>query len=119
MARCVFAKDANAARACDIPTYALDELLGGRSFLALAPGASAWYEDSMSLLTIEVSIDHGRVTPTEPAKLPDVGRGLLTILPETKAPRDPFEPHPLLRKGRILADPAEPLATDDWPESLR
>jgi hypothetical protein len=37
----------------------------------------------MSLLTIEVSIDHGRVTPTEPATLPEIGRGLLTILPES------------------------------------
>jgi len=36
----------------------------------------------MSLLTIEVTIDHGRVTPTEPATLPETGRGLLTILPE-------------------------------------
>ena len=35
----------------------------------------------MSLLTIEVAIDHGRVTPIESAMLPDVGRGLLTILP--------------------------------------
>ena len=73
----------------------------------------------MSLLTIEVSIDHGRVTPTEPATLPEVGRGLLTILPERSARRDPFEPHPALSKGRILADPTEPLATDDWPDSLR
>jgi len=75
--------------------------------------------DRISLLTIEVSIDHGRVTPTEPAKLPDVGRGLLTILPESKAPHDPLVPHPLLRKVRILADPAEPLSKDDGPESLR
>ena len=39
------------------------------------------YESPMSLLTIEVAIDHGRVTPIESATLPDVGRGLLTILP--------------------------------------
>ena len=39
------------------------------------------YESPMSLLTIEVAIDHGRVTPIAPATLPEVARGLLTILP--------------------------------------
>lgn len=34
----------------------------------------------MSYLTIEVEIDHGRVVPAEPEKLPDKGKGLLTIL---------------------------------------
>ncbi len=73
----------------------------------------------MSLLTIEVSIDHGRVTPTESSLLPETGHGLLTILPEKTAARDPFAPHPVLSKGRILADPTEPLSTEDWPESQR
>ena len=67
----------------------------------------------MSLLTIDVSIDHGRGTPTEP------GRGLLTILPEKTSARDPLAPHPVLSTGRILADPTEPLAAEDWPESQR
>lgn len=73
----------------------------------------------MSLLTIEVSIDHGRVTPTESFSLPDTGRGLLTILPEKTDVRDPFAPHPVLSKGRILGDPIEPLSAEDWPESER
>ena len=73
----------------------------------------------MSLLTIEVSIDHGRVTPTEPVTLPETARGLLTILPGKTAARDPLAPHPVLSKGRILADPTEPLSADDWPESQR
>lgn len=73
----------------------------------------------MSLLTIEVSIDHGRVTPTEPIELPETGRGLLTILPAPAAVRDPFLPHPILSKGQILYDPTEPLSDDEWPESLR
>jgi len=34
----------------------------------------------MSYLTVEVEIDHGRVVPKEPEKLPEKGNGLLTIL---------------------------------------
>ncbi|MBM3836665.1 MAG: hypothetical protein FJ398_01675 [Verrucomicrobia bacterium] len=34
----------------------------------------------MSYLTLEVQIDHGRVLPKEPGKLPETGSGLLTIL---------------------------------------
>lgn len=73
----------------------------------------------MSLLTIEVAVDHGHVTPTGNAVLPEKGRGLLTILPEKPTANDPFAPHPVLSKGRILADPTEPLSADEWPESER
>jgi hypothetical protein len=34
----------------------------------------------MSLITIEVAIDHGRIVPREPMALPEHGSGLLTIL---------------------------------------
>jgi hypothetical protein len=34
----------------------------------------------MSYLTLEVEIDHGKVLAKEPEKLPETGRGLLTIL---------------------------------------
>ena len=34
----------------------------------------------MSLITIEVAIDHGKIIPREPAMLPENGKGLLTIL---------------------------------------
>lgn len=33
----------------------------------------------MSYLTLEVEIDHGRVVPKEPSRLPETGSGLLTI----------------------------------------
>jgi hypothetical protein len=33
----------------------------------------------MSYLTVEVEIDHGRVVAAEPGKLPDKGKGLLTV----------------------------------------
>jgi hypothetical protein len=35
----------------------------------------------MSYVTVEVEIDHGRIVPREPARLPEKGNGLLTILP--------------------------------------
>jgi hypothetical protein len=34
----------------------------------------------MSYLTLEVEINHGKVVPKEPARLPQTGSGLLTIL---------------------------------------
>ncbi len=34
----------------------------------------------MSYLTVEVEIDHGRIVASEPAKLPENGKGLLTVL---------------------------------------
>jgi hypothetical protein len=40
----------------------------------------------MAYLTMEAAIDHGRITVTEPEKLPVTGRALLTVLesPERK-----------------------------------
>lgn len=34
----------------------------------------------MSYVTMEVEIDHGKVVPKEPEKLPEKGSGFLTIL---------------------------------------
>lgn len=36
----------------------------------------------MSLITIEVEIDHGRVIPRGAEPLPEKGSGLLTLLPD-------------------------------------
>ena len=33
----------------------------------------------MSYLTLEIEIDHGKIVPKEPARLPQTGVGLLTI----------------------------------------
>jgi hypothetical protein len=38
------------------------------------------YSGIMSYVTVEVDIDHGRIVPSEPAKLPEKGKGLLTVL---------------------------------------
>lgn len=40
----------------------------------------------MSYVTVEVDIDHGRIVPREPEKLPQQGNGLLTILPPASEP---------------------------------
>ena len=40
----------------------------------------------MSYLTVEVEIDHGRVIPREPEKLPEKGKGLLTVLKVSSSP---------------------------------
>ena len=58
----------------------------------------------MSYLTVEVEIDHGRIVPREPDKLPEAGSGLLTILPPEQnvaaGPR-PFG----LAKGQFVVPP--------------
>lgn len=40
----------------------------------------------MSMVTIEVEIDHGKVTPVEPHLLPEHGRGWLTVLTANSGP---------------------------------
>ena len=40
----------------------------------------------MSYLTLEVEIDHGRIIPLQPERLPERASGLLTIFP---TPNDP------------------------------
>ena len=42
----------------------------------------------MSYLTLEVEIDHGKVVPKEPERLPATGSGLLTIF-QSEAKRQP------------------------------
>lgn len=49
--------------------------------------ATVWYQIfAMADLSMEAEIDHGRVIPKEPEKLPLVGKALLTVLdwPERK-----------------------------------
>lgn len=43
----------------------------------------------MSLLTVEVEIEHGRMTTKEPHLLPERGRGLLTVLAAESAMESP------------------------------
>lgn len=45
----------------------------------------------MSYVTMEVEIEHGKVVPKEPDKLPESGRGLLTILQPVPSPEASFQ----------------------------
>jgi hypothetical protein len=40
----------------------------------------------MSYLTVEVEFDHGRLVVAEPGKLPERGKGLLTVLEPVTQP---------------------------------
>ncbi len=74
----------------------------------------------MSLLTVEVELDHGRVTAKGGEPLPQHAKALLTILPQAGGlKRDPLEPHPALQRVQFFEDPATPLAEDEWPEESR
>jgi len=75
----------------------------------------------MSYVTVEVEIEHGRIVPREPAKLPEHGTGLLTILPSNGAGNDPGRPRrrvelPLIRgDGKRLINPTrEELDASTW-----
>ena len=72
----------------------------------------------MSLLTLEVEIDHGRVIPRGGETLPENARALLTLLPATTAKRDPLTPHPELMNIKFYEDPTMPLEPEDWPEAF-
>ena len=55
-------------------------------FPTLSPASRVVDFDRMAYLTLEAQIDHGRITVTEPDKLPATGKALLTLLdaPEHK-----------------------------------
>ena len=72
----------------------------------------------MNLLTLEVQLDHGHVTPKGSERLPDTANALLTILPEPAPARDPLRPDPLLQRVIFHEDPAKPLTAEDWPEAF-
>ena len=76
----------------------------------------------MSYVTVEVEIDHGRIVPREPEKLPEKGSGLLTILPTANGPASPANPArqrvelPLIRgDGKRTINPTpEELDASAW-----
>lgn len=72
----------------------------------------------MNNATWEVDLDHGRVTAKGFGQLPEKARALLTILPDEVASSDPLQPDPALQNVIFHEDPALPLQSEDWPESL-
>ena len=65
----------------------------------------------MSYVTVEVEIDHGRIVPREPERLPEKGSGLLTILQPAPASEGQAPRPSGLAKGEFLvpADFNSPL----------
>ena len=75
----------------------------------------------MNLITVEVDIDHGILTPKESHLLPEHGVGLLTILrsgPTATPPRNRVR-LPLIRcvPGTIVRPTAEELDASLWDEA--
>ena len=72
----------------------------------------------MADLTMEADIDHGRVIPKEPEKLPLIGKALLTILDTPGRKPDWEKVIGLLGKMQNKADglAVERAARDEWDE---
>ena len=70
----------------------------------------------MSLITVEVDLDHGRVTPRGVEQLPERGEALLILLPSKQPHGDPLIPDPELQCVVFHESPALPLTEDEWPE---
>ncbi len=74
----------------------------------------------MSLTTLEVELDHGKVTPRGNEALPERARALLTILPSGNKPcGDPLVQHSALGKAVFHENPANPLLPEDWPAAFK
>ena len=79
------------------------------------------YSNAMSYVTVEVQITGGRIVPSEPERLPQTGRGLLTILQPTAPPpaaesRRQRVELPLIRGGgmRLIHPTPEELDASLW-----
>jgi hypothetical protein len=74
----------------------------------------------MSYLTVEVEFDHGRVVSAEPGKLPDKGKGLLTVLEASEKESNaekmtPLEAFHALQKSLSL----DAVKAKAWMEMIR
>ncbi|MGA2064172.1 MAG: hypothetical protein ABSG86_04355 [Thermoguttaceae bacterium] len=72
----------------------------------------------MTRITVEVDIEHGRLTARQPHLLPETGTGLLTIVPsgEGSVPPRSRVGLPLVRcvRGTLLNPTAEELDDSLW-----
>jgi hypothetical protein len=70
----------------------------------------------MGYITVQVEIDHGKVIPREPEKLPATGSGLLTVFTPAKDETRRRIVLPLIRgDGQRLIDPTrEELDASLW-----
>lgn len=73
----------------------------------------------MSLITVEVEIDHGKLTAKQPHLLPEQGTGLLTILrsEETATPKRRVQlPLVHCESGTLVNPTAEDLDASLWDQ---
>jgi hypothetical protein len=71
----------------------------------------------MSYLTLEVEIDHGRIIPRQPEKLPERASGLLTIFPasENRSTKQRVQLPLIQGDGKRIINPtAEDLDASLW-----
>jgi hypothetical protein len=75
----------------------------------------------MAYLTMEAEIDHGRIIPQEPEKLPLKGRALITVLEPAQKKPDWERIRPLLGILKTQVDPAtwEREIREQWDERER
>lgn len=73
----------------------------------------------MSYLTLEVEIDHGKILAREPGKLPQKGKGFLTVTESSQdseaAKMTPLEAFRSLQKSMNLDD----AKAKAWIEAIR
>ena len=67
---------------------------------------------------MEVEIEHGKVVPKEPDKLPESGHGLLTILPPAGQPTDSVKFLQALEELQKRLNLDEKKAAE-WVEAVR
>lgn len=77
--------------------------------------------DRMANLTLEATIDHGRITVTEPEKLPVTGKALLTVLDAPEHRPDWDKVMRLLGSAQNKLDGLiiERAVRDEWDERER
>ena len=75
----------------------------------------------MAYLTLAADIDHGRITVTEPDKLPVTGKALLTVLDSPERRPDWDKVMSLLGTGQSKVDglTVERQAREEWDERER
>ena len=75
----------------------------------------------MAYLTLEAQIDHGRITVTEPDKLPTTGKALLTVLDTPEHKPDWNKVMSLLgtMQNKVDGLKVEREARDEWDERER
>lgn len=79
------------------------------SFAGLSAGRAPLILRQMSLITVEVEIDHGKLTPKQPHLLPETGRGMLTVFTPAAADNE-LKPeivagpdgHPVIRTPGVI-----------------